>query len=144
MDVIGYDVRAVASDDHAAPGLRQVDLDAVYADSDVVFVACALTPENHHLLSRPQFDAMRDGVLIVNVSRGALIDQSALVDALRSGKVAGAGLDVFEQEPLPAGRSAARLLRSLRVQHSQRVEHRRGGGADESDRRPTSSSTCLA
>ncbi len=101
MDVIGYDIRAVASDDHSAPGPRQVALDAVLADSDVVFVACALTPENHHLLSRPQFDAMRDGVLVVNVSRGALIDQSALVDALRSGKVAGAGLDVFEQEPLP-------------------------------------------
>jgi D-3-phosphoglycerate dehydrogenase len=100
MEVIGYDVRPVESE-NAAPGLRQVDIEVVYADSDVVFVACALTSENHHLLSRPQFEAMKDGVLIVNVSRGALIDQPALVEALGSGKVAGAGLDVFEEEPLP-------------------------------------------
>ena len=58
MDVIGYDIRAIESADQTAPGLRQVALDAVYADSDVVFVACELTPENHHLLSRAEFDAM--------------------------------------------------------------------------------------
>jgi D-3-phosphoglycerate dehydrogenase len=102
MDVIGYDIRPIASADQPAPGLRQVALDAVYADSDVIFVACELTPENHHLLSRAAFDAMRQGVLVVNVARGELIDQSALVEALGSGKVAGAGLDVFEDEPLPA------------------------------------------
>jgi D-3-phosphoglycerate dehydrogenase len=101
MDAIGYDVRAIPPADLAAPALRQVGLDAVYANSDVVFVACELTPENYHLLSRAAFDAMKDRVLIVNVSRGALIDQSALAEALSSGKVAGAGLDVFEDEPLP-------------------------------------------
>ncbi len=102
MDVIGYDVRPVASADHGVPGLRQVALDALCADSDVVFLACALTSENYHLLSRAQFDAMREGVLIVNTARGGLIDQPALVEALGSGKVAGAGLDVFEVEPLPS------------------------------------------
>lgn len=102
MEVIGYDVRDVASADHGVPGLRQVALDAVYADSDVVFVACGLTAENYHLLSRAQFDAMREGVLIVNTARGGLIDQAALVEALSSGRVAGAGLDVFETEPLPS------------------------------------------
>jgi D-3-phosphoglycerate dehydrogenase len=102
MDVIGYDIRPVGSAGDAAPAARQVTLDSVLADSDVVFVACALTPENHHLLSRPQFAAMKDGALVVNVSRGELIDQSALVEALSDGKVAGAGLDVFEREPLPA------------------------------------------
>jgi D-3-phosphoglycerate dehydrogenase len=102
MEAIGYDVRPIDAADHGLSGLRQVDLDAVFANSDVVFVACGLTSENYHLLSRAQFDAMREGVLIVNVARGGLIDQSALVDALASGKVAGAGLDVFEREPLPA------------------------------------------
>jgi len=101
MQAIGYDIRSTAPGGHAAPGLRQVALDDVYANSDVVFVACELTPENHHLLSRAEFDAMRHGVLIVNVARGGLIDQSALVEALNSGQVAGAGLDLFEREPLP-------------------------------------------
>lgn len=101
MDVIAYDIRPIASADHPAPGLRQVGLDAVYANSDVVFVACELTSENYHLLSGAEFDAMSNGVLIVNVARGGLIDQSALVEALSCGKVAGAGLDVFEDEPLP-------------------------------------------
>jgi D-3-phosphoglycerate dehydrogenase / 2-oxoglutarate reductase len=102
MDVIGYDIRTIAPENHAVPGLRQVDLDAVYARSDVVFVACELTPENRHLLSRSAFAAMRQGILIINVARGALIDQAALVEALEAGTVAGAGLDVFEDEPLPS------------------------------------------
>ena len=101
MHVIGYDIRAIPSADLAAPGLRQAALDAVYADSDVVFLACELTPQNHHLVSGAEFDAMKDGVLIVNVARGGLIDQPALVEAMGAGKVAGAGLDVFESEPLP-------------------------------------------
>jgi D-3-phosphoglycerate dehydrogenase / 2-oxoglutarate reductase len=103
MNVVGYDIREVRSDAIGDSGLRQIDLDALYGQSDVVFVACQLTAENRHLLSRAAFAAMRDGVWVVNVARGALIDQAALVEALEGGKVAGAGLDVFEDEPLPAG-----------------------------------------
>jgi D-3-phosphoglycerate dehydrogenase len=102
MEVIGCDVREVAPAEHGVAGLRQVGLDPLLAQSDVVFLASGLTAENYHLLSRAQFDAMREGVLIVNVARGGLIDQAALVEALQSGRVAGAGLDVFEREPLPA------------------------------------------
>ncbi len=101
MDVIGHDIRTISPEDRALPGLRQVDLDAVYTNSDVVFVACELTPDNRHLLSRAAFSRMKEGVLIINVARGALIDQAALVEALEAGRVAGAGLDVFEDEPLP-------------------------------------------
>jgi D-3-phosphoglycerate dehydrogenase / 2-oxoglutarate reductase len=101
LSVVGYDVRDVWAAKDVADGPRQVDLDALYGASDVVFLACELTPENRHLLSRSAFARMRDGVLVVNVARGALIDQEALVEALASGRVAGAGLDVFEDEPLP-------------------------------------------
>ena len=89
MDTIGYDIRAIPSADLAAPGLRQAALDAVYADSDVVFLACELTPQSYHLVSGAEFDAMKDGVLIVNVARGGLIDQPALVEAMRTARLPG-------------------------------------------------------
>jgi phosphoglycerate dehydrogenase-like enzyme len=62
-----------------------------------------LTPATHHLMDARRLGRMRPGAFLYNVSRGAVIDQAALVEALRAGKLAGAGLDVFEEEPLPAG-----------------------------------------
>lgn len=102
MDVAGYDVREVPEQEHGVRGLQQLPLDQLLSRSDVLFVACQLTPDNHHLLSHDAFEAMPTGSLVINVSRGPLVDEVALVGALRSGKVAGAGLDVFEEEPLPA------------------------------------------
>lgn len=100
MQVLGADVRTLA--DGEAPFLRQVETSDLLSQSDVILLACNLTPENRHLLNAAAFAAMKHGVVIVNVSRGPLIDETALIDALRSGKVAGAGLDVFEVEPLPS------------------------------------------
>jgi D-3-phosphoglycerate dehydrogenase / 2-oxoglutarate reductase len=102
MEVLGYDIRAVGEEEHGVVGMRQLGLWEVLTEADVVFVACQLTPENHHLLSREAFARMREGATVINVSRGPLIDQEALVEALRSGRIAAAGLDVFEREPLPA------------------------------------------
>ncbi len=70
--------------------------------ADFVVVTCALTPQTHHLLDQEAFARMKEGVRIVNVSRGPIIDEEALAAALQSGKVHSAALDVFEQEPLPA------------------------------------------
>lgn len=102
MDVIASDVFAFAAEQQQALGVRQVPLDEVLTTSDVVFVASALTPDSHHLLNGDAFAKMKDGVIVINVSRGPLIDETALAQALASGKVSGAGLDVFEVEPLPA------------------------------------------
>ena len=101
MDTIGYDVREIDPDTLAELGVTQVGLPTLFADSDAILVACELTPESRHLLRDETFVQMKDGVYVVNVSRGPLIDESALCRALESGKVAGAGLDVFEVEPLP-------------------------------------------
>lgn len=101
MTAIGYDVRAVGPETLNKYGVEQVALDDLYARSDVILVACNLTPENRHLLNAAAFAGMKDGVYVVNVSRGPLIDETALIAALKSKKVAGAGLDVFETEPLP-------------------------------------------
>jgi D-3-phosphoglycerate dehydrogenase len=100
--VIGYDVRAIDPSVLSPIPVRQVALDELFRSSDVILLACNLTAENRHLIDAGAFAAMKEGVFIVNVSRGPLIDEAALAEALASGKVGGAGLDVFEVEPLPA------------------------------------------
>lgn len=78
------------------------DLDALIREADVVVLACNLTPENHHLMNAARIATMRSDAILVNVARGPLVDEAALADALTNGVIAGAGLDVFEVEPLPA------------------------------------------
>jgi phosphoglycerate dehydrogenase-like enzyme len=78
-----------------------VELDELLGRADFISVHCPLTEETHHLLGAREFSLMKEGVFIVNTSRGPIIDEGALVDALRSGVIWGAGLDVFEREPLP-------------------------------------------
>jgi D-2-hydroxyacid dehydrogenase (NADP+) len=77
-------------------------LDAALGRADHVCVTVPLPPATHHLIDARRLGLMRAGAYIYNVSRGAVIDEAALVDALRAGRLAGAGLDVYEEEPLPA------------------------------------------
>jgi phosphoglycerate dehydrogenase-like enzyme len=77
-------------------------LDDLLAGSDVVVLAAPHTPETKRLIGRAQIARMRPGALLVNVARGKLIDDEALVEALRDGRVGGAALDVFTKEPLEA------------------------------------------
>jgi glyoxylate reductase len=74
-------------------------LDKLLSTSDVISLNLGLTNENKHMLSTPQFNIMKNGVVIVNTARGALIDEDALIKALEEGKVECVGLDVFETEP---------------------------------------------
>jgi phosphoglycerate dehydrogenase-like enzyme len=78
-------------------------LDEALESADHVCLTVPLTPATRHLMDARRLARMRPGALLYNVSRGAVIDEAALVEALRAGKVGGAGLDVFEEEPLPAG-----------------------------------------
>lgn len=80
-------------------GATYVTFEELLKTSDVLSLNLALNPKTKHIIGKPEFDQMRDGVIIVNTARGALIDEAALVDALKSGKVWTAGLDVFEEEP---------------------------------------------
>jgi phosphoglycerate dehydrogenase-like enzyme len=77
------------------------DLDELLARADVVVVAAPLTPETTNMLGAPQFARMKRGALLINVGRAKIIDHAALIDALHSGQLGGAALDVFPQEPLP-------------------------------------------
>jgi phosphoglycerate dehydrogenase-like enzyme len=81
---------------------RPDELDALLPRADVIFSCAPLTRETRGMLGPKQFEQMKDGVYLINVSRGGIIDTDSLVAALRSGKVRGAGLDVTDPEPLPA------------------------------------------
>ena len=80
-------------------GAKYVSFDDLMKTSDVLSCNLALNASTRHIISKPQFDIMKDGVVIVNTARGPIIDEAALVAALDSGKVFSAGLDVFEEEP---------------------------------------------
>jgi len=104
----GFDVKINAYDPFTKLTANEAGVDQILAfpekldEADFVIITCALTPANHHIINTGSIAKMKDGVIIINVSRGPLIDEVALIEALKSGKVKSAGLDVFEIEPLPA------------------------------------------
>ena len=89
---------------HTTPSGREgsVSLDDVLRQSDVISLHCPLTKENRHLISHETIAKMKPGVLLINTGRGPLVDEAALREALLNGHVAGAAMDVTEQEPIPA------------------------------------------
>ena len=95
MEVLAYDTRATGMDEVA----RLVSLDEVLEKSDVISLHCPLFESNRGMINQESIARMKDGVLLINTSRGPLIDEAALAQALHTGKVAGAGLDVLETEP---------------------------------------------
>jgi phosphoglycerate dehydrogenase-like enzyme len=105
---LAFDMRVMALRRSSRPlGVAGVaaasSLDEVLRDADHVAIAAPATPETHHLIDARAFAQMKDGVHIINIARGSLIDQDALIAAADSGKVARASLDVVDPEPLPAG-----------------------------------------
>lgn len=92
---VAYTNRSGAKD----VALEWLPLDALLVSSEVVSLHCPLTPETRHLIGRDELRAMRPDAILINTARGALVDERALVGALRAGEIAGAALDVFEREP---------------------------------------------
>ncbi len=86
----------------AKNGAGLVDLDTLLRQSDFISVHAPLTPQTHHLISTEQLHRMKPGAILINTSRGGLVDTAALHDALKRGVIRAAGLDVHEQEPVPA------------------------------------------
>lgn len=97
---LGYEVVATDPRGSTEPGVRQVDLDELLRTSDVVSIHAPLDDTTHHLIDARALSSMRPSAVLVNTSRGGLVDHDALVDALQAGRLGGAGLDVQEQEPL--------------------------------------------
>lgn len=105
--VAPFQMRILAYSPHANPaeaeslGVRLVSLEELLRESDIVSVHARPRPENRHLLGRAQLALMKPTAYFINIARGELVDQSALVETLQQRRIAGAALDVFEKEPLP-------------------------------------------
>lgn len=89
-------------EEEAALGVRHASLDEILAQADVVSLHCPLTPETTNLIGREAFARMKKTAVLINVARGGVVDESALVTALRDREIAGAAMDVYAIEPLPA------------------------------------------
>jgi phosphoglycerate dehydrogenase-like enzyme len=129
-----FGMKALATDPDVADDLRGAEvrspseLQALLPAADVVVVACPLTPRTRGLFGAAQFAAMKKGAYFINIARGRIVDPDALLEALRSGRVAAAGLDVTEPEPLPDSSPLWKLENVIITPHS-------AGDADGSRRR---------
>lgn len=99
----GFGMRLLAVDpwqsaDALALGVEYVDIQTLFSQSDVITLHCPLTEENHHLLDQIAFAKMKQGVMVINTSRGGLIDSQAAIDALKQQKIGSLGMDVYENE----------------------------------------------
>jgi D-3-phosphoglycerate dehydrogenase len=100
------------------PGVEFVGIDTLLARSEVVSLHLLLNDETRGFLSRERIAAMKPGVILVNTARGALVDEAAMIDALKSGHIRHAGLDVFNIEPLPADHALTKLPNVTLSAHS--------------------------
>jgi phosphoglycerate dehydrogenase-like enzyme len=121
----GWDVDVAYFDPVAAPaevetdlGVRRLDLDALLTEADVVSLHTPLTSATHHLVDAAALERMKPGAYLVNVARGEIVDEAALVDALREGRIKAAALDVFAEEPLPEGHALTALDNVLLTPHT--------------------------
>ena len=101
MRILALDVQQSERPDYVEALWGTDRLEDVLAASDVVFIACPYTPQTERLIDERAFRLMKNSAFLINTARGPIVDEAALVNALESGEIAGAGLDVFETEPLP-------------------------------------------
>lgn len=97
MNILAYDIYP-DKDFASMENFKYVTLDELYQKSDIISLHCPLTEQTHHIINRQAIEKMKDGVMLINTGRGALIDTHALVEGLKSKKIASAGLDVYEEE----------------------------------------------
>jgi len=112
-------------------GTRLLDMDALLAESDVVSLHIPLTPETRNLFDASRIASMRKGAVLINTARGGIIDEPALAEAIKSGHLAGAALDVFDNEPLAGGSAMVDVPNLVLTPHI-------GGVTEESNTRVSS------
>ena len=125
MNVLIFDPYKPAAEIKAAGCEPVTDLDAALPRADFVSIHCPKTPETVGMFNAARLKLMKPTAYLINTARGGIVDEPALHDALVSGKLAGAGLDVFEQEPPPAGHS----LFALAERHHGAARRRRDAGS---------------
>jgi len=101
MRLLGNDIVEIAPDFVIENGVKMTSLDELLHEADFVSLNCDLNPTSYHLMNQDTFRLMKPQAVLINIARGAIVDEPALIEALQTGKIAGAALDVYEKEPLP-------------------------------------------
>ncbi|RQR56917.1 bifunctional glyoxylate/hydroxypyruvate reductase B [Burkholderia sp. Bp9126] len=118
-----YTNRSAQPDAEAQFGAQRVPLDPLLAEADFVCLQVPLAPETRHLIGAAELAKMKRGAILINASRGPVVDEVALIDALRAGTIRGAGLDVFEHEPLAADSPLLRMNNVVALPHIGSATH---------------------
>lgn len=118
MTVLGNDIVEIDPAFIAETGIGMTSLPALLSQSDFVSLNCDLNPTSVHLMNTDTLAMMKPGAVLINTARGPIVDEPALVEALRSGRLAGAGLDVYESEPLPAGSPLLKMDNVMLAPHN--------------------------
>ena len=118
MRVLGNDIAPIPDSFVAETGLEVVSKEQLLVHSDFVSLNCDLNPTSYHIIGGAELALMKPTVYLINTARGPLVDEGALVRALREGKIAGTALDVFEVEPLPEGSELRKLDNSFLAPHN--------------------------
>ena len=114
----GMKVMAWNRSPKTCPGVEFAELDTVLAQSDAVSIHLLLNDETRGMITREKIGKMKPGVVLINTARGAIVDEAAMIDALKSDHIRHAGLDVFNIEPMPAGHPLTKLANVTLSAHS--------------------------
>lgn len=115
--IIYYDIYKLSVEEERELGISYCDLETLLRVSDIVSLHCPLTDQTRGFMNKDAFATMKNETILVNTSRGGLVDMKALLDALESGKLAFAGLDVFDMEPLTKGHSITKMKNVILTPH---------------------------
>jgi len=118
MRILGNDILQIDPPFLKQYEVEMTSLERLMQASDFISVNCDLNPTSHHLVNRESLSHTRGGAVLINTARGPIVDEPALVEALLSGRLAGAALDVFEQEPLPADSPLMKMDNVLLAAHN--------------------------
>lgn len=116
--ILGNDPIAPSDDFMAATGVQMTSLQNLLNEVDYVSINCDLNPTSYHLMNDGTFAQMKNSAILINTARGPIVEEAALIRALQAGKIAGAALDVFEYEPLPAESPLLRMDNVLLAPHN--------------------------
>ena len=116
--LLGNDIKEIPADLLEATGMRSVGLEDLLGESDIVSLNCDLNPTSYHLIDHEKLSLMKTGAYLINTSRGHVVKEGDLIEALSEGRLGGAALDVFEEEPLPDDSPLRRMENVLLAPHN--------------------------
>jgi D-3-phosphoglycerate dehydrogenase len=118
MKLLGSDIIPIATDFILENGVEMTSLEDLLRRSDFISLNCDLNPTSFHLINAQTLAHVKPGAVLINSARGAIVEEPALVEALQTGRLAGAGLDVFEDEPLPASSPLCQMDQVMLAPHN--------------------------